>query len=145
VAPFTDGHGCLQNHADYDGNAANGCEAAPDLVDGERLGPSLVANLVPADDTDRYPFHVDDQFQWDCSGQVKVTLTAPAGVAMRVDVVSDGKVVGTAVSTNAKPATVTMKEAECPGDDAADFEARVRWEGTARSGVNYQLERSGSF
>jgi len=145
VAPHTDGHTCLQNHADYDGNTVNGCEAAPDLINGQRLGSTLSANLVPTDDVDDYPFHVDDNFQWDCSGQFTVTLTAPAGVSMRVDLVTSGKVVGTGVSTGAKPAVITRREANCPGDDAADFEARVSWDGPARSAANYRLERSGSF
>jgi hypothetical protein len=145
VAPFTDGHGCLQNHADYDGVEANGCEAAPDQIDGQRLDSSLTANLVPADDVDRYPFHVDDNFQWDCDGQVKVTLTAPAGVSMRLDVLNGTKVLGTAVSSNAKPATVTLDEPNCFTDDSADLVAQVKWEGSARSAANYKLERSGSF
>jgi hypothetical protein len=145
VAPFTDGHVCLQNHADYDGIEANGCEAAPDQINGQRLESSLTANLVPADDVDHYPFHVDDHFQWDCSGRVDIALTAPAGVSMRLDVVSGTKVVGTAVSTNGSRATVTLHEPSCFGDDSADFEARVKWEGSARSAANYKLERSGTF
>ncbi|HEX6421227.1 MAG TPA: serine/threonine-protein kinase, partial [Acidimicrobiales bacterium] len=35
-APHTDGSSCIDDHDDYDGIAANGCEAAPDDRDGER-------------------------------------------------------------------------------------------------------------
>jgi hypothetical protein len=64
---------------------------------------------------------------------------------MRLDVLTGGKVVGTGTSVNGRPAVVTLDEAQCPGDDAADFEAQVRWQGDARTGANYQLERTGTF
>src|SRR6185436_15789830 len=44
AAPFTDGLRCTDDHADYDGNALNGCEAAPDTVDGTKLTKSLTAD-----------------------------------------------------------------------------------------------------
>ncbi|MFN8040698.1 MAG: serine/threonine-protein kinase [Acidimicrobiales bacterium] len=144
-APFTDGVQCTDDHADYDGDAANGCEAAPDAVDGTRLERPITANLVPAADVDRYPFHVDDAFQLFCDGQVDVTLTAPAGTAMRVDVLRDGRPLGAAVSSDGKAATVVLREDGCGTDDSGELQARVSWSGSARTAAPYRLQASGSF
>jgi hypothetical protein len=144
-APFTDGSRCTDDHADYDGDAANGCEAAPDAVDGARLDRAVTANLVPAADVDRYPFRVEDQFQVFCDGEVRVTLTAPAGTAMRLDVLRDGQPLGSAVSTGGRPATVTIAEDGCGTDDAGELQARVSWAGDERAAGTYRLDRTGSY
>ncbi len=145
AAPFTDGLRCTDDHADYDGNAVNGCEAAPDTVDGTRLAKALTADLVPTDDIDRYPFHVSDSFQLFCDGSASVTLTAPAGVSMRLDVVDGDAPIGTAVSRDGKPATVELPDPSCLGDDSTDLQARVSWVGDPRSATPYTLERAGSY
>ena len=145
AAPFTDGLRCTDDHADYDGDALNGCEATPDTVDGTKLTKTLTADLVPTDDIDRYPFHVTDSFQLFCDGSASVTLTAPAGVAMRVDVVEGDTPIGTAVSRDSAPATVDLPDPSCLGDDTTDLQARVSWVGDARSATPYRLERAGSY
>ena len=145
AAPFTDGVQCTDDHADYDGDAANGCEAAPDAVDGSRLDRPVAANLVPAADVDRYPFHVDDAFQLFCDGEVDVTLTAPAGATMRLDVLREGRPLGSAVSGDGRPATVVLREDGCGADDAGELQARVSWSGAERSAAPYRLVRSGSY
>jgi len=145
AAPFTDGLRCTDDHADYDGNALNGCEAVPDTVDGTTLAKPISADLVPADDVDRYPFHVSDSFQLFCDGAAQVTLTAPAGVSMRIDVVDGDTPIGTAVSRDGAPASVELSDPSCLSDDAADLQARVSWVGEARSATPYRLERSGSY
>jgi hypothetical protein len=145
VAPFTNGVACTDDHADYDGNVANGCEASPDTLDGTSLTHSISANLVPATDIDRYPFHVSDHFQILCNGALHVTLTAPAGAAMRLEVVRKGAPIATAISTEGEPAVVTLKDPSCFGDNTTDLEARVSWVGTARTGASYTLSRSGSY
>jgi hypothetical protein len=145
VAPFTDGVKCTDDHADYDADPANGCEATPDTVDGRTLTRSISANLVPANDIDRYPFHVDDGFQILCDGALDLTLTAPEGVSMRLDVVRKGKPVGSAVSTNGRAATVTLDDPSCFGDDSTDLQARVSWVHDARTAAPYTLDRSGSY
>ena len=91
--PWTDGRHCVGNHADYDGNVSNGCEAAPDTLDGSTIHGQVRANLVPADDTDTYRFHVSDHFQFTCDGQIHVTLTAPSQVSERLVVLrgSEGR------------------------------------------------------
>lgn len=145
AAPFTDGSVCVENHADYDGDRANGCEAAPDTLDGTPLGSRLVANLVPADDVDRYPFHVDDHFHLTCDGTLVVGVTGPAGTAVRLEVLQGASVLGQAVSTDGAPAKVSLVEPSCLADDSADLVARVSWVGDARSAAGYTLTRSGSY
>jgi len=144
-APFTDGRHCIDAHADYDGNRANGCEAAPDGVDGTSLKNPISANLVPAGDVDRYPFHLSRHFHLFCDASVGVTLTAPAGVSMRLVVLRDGESQGDAVSTDGNPATVTVEPDSCYGGEGADLVAVVSWSGTARTGADYVLERQGSW
>jgi serine/threonine protein kinase len=145
VAAFTDGRTCTDGHADYDGSSANGCEAAPDTVDGTSLTHTISANLVPADDVDSYPFHVSDDLQWFCDGEVRVTLTSPAGAAMRLDVLQGTKVLGSATSTDGEAATVRLSEPSCWHDDATDLVARVSAALPIKVADDYRLERSGSY
>ena len=75
---------------------ADGCEAvADDHLTNDPLDGSLFANLVPTDDEDTYLLKVSDKFQFDCGGEVHVTLTAPAGVSQRVTVLAATDVLGT--------------------------------------------------
>lgn len=144
-APNTDGHRCTGATADYDGRAGNGCEAEPDGSDGAALDERLTANLVPAGDRDAFVFEVEDGFQVLCDGAVTVTLTAPAGVAQRLEVLRDGEVLGTAVSADGAPGEVRLRERDCGGDDGGTYEARVTSVGSDRSAEHYRLERSGHF
>ena len=147
MAPFTNGVACIQDHADYDGSPLDGCEAAPDTVDGETFDQPIQANLVPATDVDRYPFHLSRHFHLLCDGSAKVTLTAPAGVSMRLEVIDStkGKVLGQAVSRDATPASVDLQPDDCYGSKGADLVAQVAWSGTARSAADYTLSRNGSY
>ena len=144
-APFTNGRACIDEHADYDGERADGCEAAPDSLDGTTLDHPISANLVPATDVDRYPFHLTQHFKLFCNGSVDIVLTAPAGVAMRLEVDEGGDSRGSAVSTNGSPATVNLQPDSCFGGPGADMVAVVSWVGSARSGADYVLERHGSW
>jgi predicted Ser/Thr protein kinase len=145
VAPFTDGRVCIDDHGDYDAIATNGCEAAPDAVDGTTFSSSMIANLVPAHDVDRYPTPVTDEFQLFCNGSISVTLTAPAGATMRVDLVVDGEIGDTAVSTDGRPATVHADDPSCLTTNDPDIVTRVSWAGDARTSAPYELERDGSY
>lgn len=145
AAPNTDGSRCLGDHADYDGDRSNGCEANPDTVDGQPLTSTLAANLVPGDDVDRYPVTVGDRLQLFCDGTFEVTLTGPPGAAARVGLYDGTKLLGTKVSRNGKPATVSVTDPSCVGDDSAELTVEVSWEGEDRSAAGYRLERSGSF
>jgi hypothetical protein len=146
-APNTDGRACIPEHADYDLDRLNGCEAVPDGVDGTGLGrdSEIEANLVPAEDVDTYPVDVGDRFQLLCDGAVRLTLTAPPGVAQELTVLHEaGEVVETAGSTDGHPATIELSERSCFGDDSATFEARVSTI-SGHSAEPYRLERVGGF
>lgn len=145
AAPFTDGRVCIDDHGDYDAIAANGCEAAPDAVDGTTFSKGIIANLVPANDVDRYPTPVTDDFQLLCNGSISATLTAPAGASMRIDFVVDGEIVDSAVSTNGRPATVHADDPSCLTSEDPDVATRVSWASDARTSEAYELGRDGSY
>lgn len=144
-APFTDGVHCTDEHDDYDADPVNGCEAAPRLAGTTRLERTVAANLVPGTRIDRYTVHVDDNLDLLCDGTLRITLTAPAGGAMRVDVLRDTTILGSATSSDARSATVTLREPSCLGDDTGELTARVSWTGDRRTAADYRLERAGSF
>jgi hypothetical protein len=144
VAPGTDGRACVDGRADYDGDAANGCEAVPDDVDGQPLG-SVEATVVPADDVDEYPVEVPDNFHFSCDGTVTFDLTAPAGTTLRLEVLDGADVLGEATSTGGATATLRLRERQCIGDDSATLTARVTPVGPGRSAEPYVLERSGNW
>ncbi|WP_426573281.1 serine/threonine-protein kinase [Aquihabitans sp. McL0605] len=145
-APNTDGKACLEGFADYDGDAANGCEAkADDLGTDSPLDGELVANLVPANDSDTYLLKVGDGIQLTCDGALHVTLTAPKGVSQRVTVFDGSGTLGTAVSGDGEPATVTIGDPNCFFDDATTLRVQVESVGTDRSPADYTLTATGSF
>jgi hypothetical protein len=145
-APGTDGERCLPGRADYDDDPANGCEAeADDLADGSELDGQLIANLVPADDIDTYTLVVSDRFQFDCGGAVHVTLTAPPGVSQRLTVLDGDEVLGTTISGDGQPATVTIGDPNCLVNDGGELTVRVETVGDDRSAEDYTLEARGSF
>jgi hypothetical protein len=141
----TDGTACLPGRADYDGDPATGCEVASDDVGGAEFVDRIRANLVPADAVDVYPFRVDHSLNLFCDNVLRVTLTAPPGATMRLDVLSEGETLGTAVSTDGVAATVSLDQPDCFGNTNRDLEARVGWVGEARTGEAYLLTRSGRW
>jgi hypothetical protein len=144
IAPGTDGRACVDLRADYDGDAANGCEAVPDDVDGAPIG-AVEATIVPADDVDEYPVEVPDNFHFSCDGTVTFDLTAPAGTTLRLEVLDGDTVLGEATSTGGATATLRLRERQCVGDDATTLTARVTPIGAGRSAQDYVLERSGNW
>jgi hypothetical protein len=144
-APGTDGVACIDDRADYDRVLANGCEAVPDTIDGSRLDGQVSANLVPADDVDEYPFEVGDHLQLTCNGAITLTLTAPKGVSMRLEVLDGNDVLGTAVSADGEPGVAQIDDPSCLGDDSGTFVARVTSIGSDRSAKDYTVTRTGSF
>ncbi|MCB1038333.1 MAG: serine/threonine protein kinase [Acidimicrobiales bacterium] len=145
-APNTDGERCLDDTADYDDDALNGCEAVPDdLGDDTFLDGELQANLVPVDDVDTYRLEVEDRFQLSCDGQVHVTLTAPAGTSQRVRVLDGDVELASAVSGDGVPGTATVREANCFTSDSTTLTVVVESVGTDRSPEDYVLTATGSF
>ena len=145
-APHTDGTACIADHDDYDEDPVNGCEATPDLFEeGAELSEELEANLVPADDVDTYDLKVTDNFQIDCSGEIHVELTAPAGVSMRVTVLDGTDELGSAVSGDGEPAEVSVRDPNCGSNDDSTLSVRVQSVGSDRTDERYVLSERGSF
>ena len=147
-APGTDGTRCLPGRDDYDGDAANGCEAVADaMADGTLLesGVAGTANLVPRDDVDVWRYEVADRFQLLCDGAVRITFSAAPGVAQQLEVRDGDEVVATASSANATPVTLRLDEPDCGGDDATTLELVVSSVGSDRTAEAYELQVSGSY
>jgi hypothetical protein len=145
-APGTDGERCLPGRDDYDDDATNGCEAEADLLEDEtEIDGQLVANLVPTDDVDTYVLEVSDRFQFDCGGAIHVTLTAPAGVSQRVTVLDGDEELGTTISADGEPATVTIGDPNCGSNDGGRLLVRVESATGERTAEDYLLEARGNF
>jgi hypothetical protein len=144
AAPHTDGRACVQNHADYDGDPGNGCEAEPDGRDGEPLVDRIQASIVPADDVDTYPLTLEDGIETECDGAAVVRLDAPPGMALQLDVLLYDEVVQQVAAEDGAPAVVTLSEEVC-GPDAVEIEVMVRPVGQDRVAAAYVLTRSGNL
>lgn len=146
-APFTDGVGCIDDHADYDSDPRNGCEAAPDgLADGSELVDRIEANLVPADDVDTFVTTVKENFQLLCDGQFRLSLTAPPASAVKLVVRgSDGDVLGQITSADEITDELSLDESSCGGNDSQTLTLEITGVGQDRSADSYVLTRSGSF
>lgn len=145
AAPFTDGRACRPGHADFDGVASNGCEAASDYVPGSELTARqpVFANLVPADAVDAFSASVPGGRLHRCLSPLHITLTAPAGVADRAEVLEGGSVVAAAVSRDMGPATATTSLQSCLRDGGGLFTVRVTGV-QGQTAADFRLSRSGS-
>lgn len=145
-APNTDGSVCITGFDDYDGEEANGCEAAPDAVaDGAPLTTEVEATIVPRDDVDTFTMEVGDGSQLLCDGRFTVVLTAPAGSSLRLEVLDGETVLGQTTSADGVASSVTLEEPRCFADDSTTLVARVSPIGSDRTAAPYRLERHGSF
>ena len=135
VAPFTDGaRAAPTTTPTTTATPPTAARRRPTPSTARRSTKSLTANLVPTDDIDRYPFHVNDASSCSATARSSVTLTAPAGV---VDAARRGRRrharSAPRVSRDGTPATVDLPDPSCLGDDTADLQARVSWVGDART------------
>lgn len=145
-APNTDGAACLAGFDDYDADTLNGCEAAPDgLTDGAPLTTEVEATIVPRDDVDTFSMDVGDGSQLLCDGRFTVTLTAPTGSSLRLEVLDSETVLGQTTSADGVASSVTLDEPRCFADDSTTLVARVSPIGSDRTAAAYRLERHGSF
>ena len=129
-APYTDGEACVDDYADYDGDPANGCEAVArrDATAQPLDDESIEANIVP----DRRHRHVS---RWRsrttcsccCDGQVTVTLEAPPGMDLRLEVRDSER---HARRGHRRPARrrawSRSPSTQCGGDDNGELEVVVR-------------------
>ncbi|HEX6425990.1 MAG TPA: serine/threonine-protein kinase [Acidimicrobiales bacterium] len=144
-APHTDGASCIDDHDDYDRIAANGCEAAPDDRDGERLDERIEANIVPRDDVDTYVLELDDEIQRLCDGTIEIRLDAPRGMVLDLELRDHLGIVDRATSVGGVPAVVRLTEERCGADDRTTYDVIVRATGDARVADDYALTREGGF
>ncbi|HET9610769.1 MAG TPA: serine/threonine-protein kinase [Acidimicrobiales bacterium] len=144
-APHTDGASCIDDHDDYDGLAANGCEAAPDDRDGERLDERVEANVVPRDDVDTYVLELDDEIRRRCDGAVEIRLEAPPGMVLELELRDHLGIVDRASGVDGIPAVVRLTEERCGADDRTAYDVVVRATGDARVADDYVLTREGGF
>ena len=148
-APGTDGTVCLAGFEDYDEDPANGCEAADDGLPDDAPFPESMASIsgtiVPRDDVDTFAMDVGDGYQLLCDGTFTVTLTAPEGMTLRLEVLDGDALVDETTSADGIPSGVSIGDPDCLFSDARVLIARVSPIGTDRNGRTYLLERAGSF
>lgn len=145
VAPGTDGTACIDDRADYDGDAANGCEALPDDLDGTAIG-RVEPTIVPADDVDEFVVEVRDGFQLLCDGTLTFELTAPEGMSLKLTVIDEGgEVLLEVTSADGVPGRASVQEPSCGSDDSGRLRAVVVPVGGDRVATPYVLERSGNW
>ncbi|MEO6317700.1 MAG: serine/threonine-protein kinase [Acidimicrobiales bacterium] len=148
-APGTDGRACLVGFEDYDEAPDNGCEAADDgLAEGASFPEGarpIKATIVPRDDVDTFAMAVGDGYHLLCDGRFTITLTAPAGMSLRLQVLDDDEVLDQTTSADGVPASLTLRETDCFVSEARTLTARISPIGTDRTGASYTVERSGSF
>ena len=114
------------------------------LVD-HALSDPVEGTIVPRDDVDTFAMDVGDGAQLLCDGRFTVTLTAPRGMTLRLEVLDGDEVLGQATSADGVAASVRLQEQQCFTSDATTLTARVSPIGTDRTGATYSLERAGSF
>ena len=146
-APNTDGTTCDLGFADYDDDAATGCEAeAYEVAKGTQLTGELQGNLVPEDDIDVYRMPVDDDRNLRCNGTVRITLEAPADAIQKLTVLDGDEVVGTALSADGEPGRVSLSEPRCLQDDSTTLTVQVQAaEGSRPSAGRYRLTKTGNY
>lgn len=101
--------------------------------------------MVLRDDVDTFALAVGDGSQLLCDGRFTVTVTAPAGMTVRLEVFDGDEMLGETTSADGVPSSVRLDETECFFSEARTLTARVSPIGSDRTGGQYRLERSGSF
>jgi len=88
---------------------------------------------------------VGDGAQLLCDGRFRVTITAPEGMTVRLEVLDGADLLGETTSADGVSATVQIQEQECFFSEARTLTARVSPIGSDRSAGEYTLVRDGSF
>jgi hypothetical protein len=135
-APYTDGMRCIEAHADYDGDRTNGCEASPDQSNDLTLrlpSSSLEATIVPFDDVDKVALNLEADGAMSCDVSVVVTLAAPEGMDLRLEVTIGGVDAGRAAVPAGDSASVTVAD-PCGPHDRGEVEAGASYQATVSPG-----------
>ena len=143
----TDGRVCVDDHADYDQDPANGCEVPPDEVDGNVLvlpDDSVEATIVPVDDIDTYPVAAGPDGADACGSELVLTLEAPSSMDMRLDVRLGDMDIDSATANAGEATAVTVTDPCAPVNSGevpatATYEAQVRPLGERREPAPYVL------
>ena len=108
---------------------------------------SMHGTIVPPDDVDTFAMEVGDGSQLLCDGRFTVTITAPAGMTLRLEVL-DGEDLARRrpPAPTASPAASPSANPDCLFDDSphphgAGLPDRDR----PQRSTTYLLERAGSF
>jgi hypothetical protein len=137
---------CLPGWYDVDGNPADGCEAAPDGVNGQPLVAHKVlsANLVPVGELDSYPLHLKGGSIFSCGSKLTVTLQAPSGVTDQLKIFKGIKLLASASSSDGQTASASISKPSCLGSDAENLTVTVSGV-TGASGADYTLTRTAGW
>jgi len=148
-APGTDGRACLAGFEDYDADRENGCEAADDGLLDDTAFPEGASpkkgTIVPRDDVDTFAMAVGDGYQLLCNGRFTVTITAPEGMTVRLEILDGDELLDQTTSSDGVASRVALDDPECLFSDARTLTAKVSPIGSDRTGATYTLERTGSF
>ena len=138
-APGTDGRACLPGVRGLRRGRRQRLRGGRDgLVDGTDFpegAPAMSGTIVPRDDVDTFAMEVGDGYQLLCDGRFTVTLTAPVGVTMRLEVLDGDDVAGPDHQRRrrSRPAS-RLDDPDCLFVDARALTARVSPIGTDRTG-----------
>jgi hypothetical protein len=146
-APNTGGLRCDPGFADYDEEAENGCEAEPDDLDDDEVldedDGSIEGTIVPRDDVDTFRLPTDDRGIL-CDGRIRVTLAAPEGMDLQMEVRRDDGETRIEEVSGGDEGTVSIGE-RCYVESDGDISVTIRAIGEGRTGAPYTLSRDGSF
>lgn len=144
-APGTDGTACLDGRVDHDDDPTNGCEAVPDDIDdAEMVDGRIEGTIIPVGDVDKVLVPVTDRWQFFCDAELRLSLTAPDGLDLEMQVFDRGEHLATVEAPGGTTATTTLREPSCRRDDSTTLEIVIR--GVAgRSPEPWILEKEGSW
>jgi hypothetical protein len=144
-AAGTDGTACLSPRVDHDEDPANGCEAVPDEIDDAELTDGEIrGTIVPIGDVDKVLVPLPDRWQLFCDARVRLSLTAPEGLDLEMQIFNEGDDIGTVDVPAGQTAVAEMSEPSCASDDSTTLEVVIRSVG-GRSADEWILEKDGSW
>jgi hypothetical protein len=144
-APGTDGDACVAPRVDHDEDPTNGCEAEPDEIDDVELTDGRIeGTIVPVGDVDKVLVPLPDRWQLLCDARVRLSLTAPDGLDLEMQIFDDGRDIGTITTPAGETTVAEMREPSCAQNDSTTLEVIIRGV-SGRSNEPWILEKEGSW